>query len=76
MALLPLGAGGSAIGLSAADAYENVTLPAVKGECQSARMVAVASEKMRVISMGYLSCLLNCRLYLMRFLTTFVRAAK
>jgi hypothetical protein len=41
MAVAPLlGAGGSAIGLSAAGAYENVTLPAVKGECPTSRMVA------------------------------------
>jgi hypothetical protein len=47
-----LGAGGSAIGLSATGAYENVTLPAVKGECPTARMVAAAQEEMRVISVG------------------------
>ena len=40
-----LGAGGSAICLSAAGAYENVTLPAVKGECPTARIVAVAQKK-------------------------------
>jgi hypothetical protein len=47
-----LGAGGSAIGLSATGAYENVTLPAVKGECPAARMVAMVREEMRVISAG------------------------
>jgi hypothetical protein len=47
-----LGAGGSAICLSAAGAYENVPLPAVKGECPTARLVAVAEEEMRVISAG------------------------
>jgi hypothetical protein len=53
------GAGGSAIGLSAAGAYVNVPLPAVKGECPMAKMVAVVQEERRVISMGYLRCLLN-----------------
>jgi hypothetical protein len=47
-----LGAGGSAICLSATGAYENVTLPAVKGECPTARMVAVEKEETRVISEG------------------------
>src|SRR5690242_16258021 len=40
-----LGAGGSAICLSATGAYENVTLPTVKGECPATRMVAMTQEE-------------------------------
>jgi len=47
-----LGAGGSAIGLSAIGAYENVTLPRVKGECPETRMVAISQEETRAISVG------------------------
>jgi hypothetical protein len=40
-----LGAGGSAICLSAAGAYENVTLPAVEGKCCTATMVAYGASR-------------------------------
>jgi hypothetical protein len=61
------------MGLSATGACENVTLPAVKGECLTRRIVAKAERKTLVVSVGYLSCLLKCRRCLMRLLMTRLR---